>query len=135
MVILTNNENGDSKELVISRKLFEIELTEVHFWRFIFFELQELKSNLLSKKKFCQFRMSESLFPCFLLYSVYAFVPYLRLCANAYVPTYGYLFEKKSSANKKYTQREIDTHYCRQTPSTTPSWVKAYVAQSNPLHF
>ena len=39
MVILTNNENGDSKELVISRKLFEIELTEVHFWRFIFLEL------------------------------------------------------------------------------------------------
>ena len=56
-------------------------------------------------------------------------------CVRTYLPNYGYLSEKTSSANKKYTYRKIDTHYCGQTASTTPSGVKAYVAQSNPLHF
>ena len=53
---------------------------------------------------------------------------------RTYLPTYGSLFEKTSSASEKYAYKKIDTHYCRQTASTTPSGVKAYVAQSKPLH-
>ena len=53
--------------------------------------------------------VSECLILCSPLYPVYVFVPYLRLCTIAYVPTYGDLFEKNSFANKKYSYREIDT--------------------------
>ena len=55
----------------------------------------------------------------------------LRWASAAYVPTYGYLFEKHSLDRK-------DTDYCRQTASTKPPpyfGVKAYVAQSSPLNF
>ena len=81
--------------------------------------------------------VSDCLILCFPSYFVSAFMPYLRLCAIAYVPIQGYLFEKNSLANKKYTYREIGTIYCWQTASTTQffSGVKAYVAQSNPSHF
>ena len=93
------------------------------------------RARLTYKKKFCQFRLSESLFFVFLYILCTASC---RTCdcvrMRTYLPNYGYLFEKTSSANKKYTYRKIDTHYCGQTASTTPSGVKAYVAQSNPLH-
>ena len=91
--------------------------------------------QFLDKKKFWQFPLSDSLFLCFPLFSVHSFVPYLRLCANAYVPNYGYLFEENTSENKKYIYWEIDTHYYKQTACTTPFGVKAYASQSNPLHF
>ena len=93
------------------------------------------RARLTYKKKFCQFRLSESIFFVFLYILCTASC---RTCdcvrMRTYLPNYGYLFEKTSSANKKYTYRKIDTHYCGQTAFTTPSGVKAYVAQSNPLH-
>ena len=133
-VVLTKWENGDSNESVISLKLFEIELNDVHFWRLICLELSGLKSKFVDKKKFRHFHLSESLFFIFLYI---LFTASCRTCdcvwMRTYLPTYGSLFEKSSSANKKYTYKKIDTYYCRQTASATPSAVKAYVAQS-PLH-
>ena len=38
-VILTTWERGEFKELIIFRKLLEIELNKVHFWRLSFFEV------------------------------------------------------------------------------------------------
>ena len=58
---------------------------------------------------------------------------YVRL--RTYLPTG--IFLRKTRLNKKCTYKEIDTDYHKQTASTIPTFsgVKAYVTQSNMLHF
>ena len=51
---MTTWETGEFKEFVISRKLLEIELNKVHFWRLCFFELFEAEIQFFDQQFFLQ---------------------------------------------------------------------------------
>ena len=56
-MILTTWETGEFKELLISRKLLEIELNKVHFWRLCFFEVLGAEIQFFDQQiSFCKFR-------------------------------------------------------------------------------
>ena len=72
------------------------------------------------------------------VFSLFSFIFFVQHCAvlsivceclRIYLPTD--LFLRKP---RKYTYEKLDMNYCRQTASSIPSGVKAYIAQSNPLH-
>ena len=54
---MTTWETGEFKELLISRKLLEIELNKVHFWRLCFFEVFGAEIQIFDQQiSFCKFR-------------------------------------------------------------------------------
>ena len=54
---MTTWETGEFKELLISRKLLEIELNKVHFWRLCFFEVLGAEIQFFDQQIiFCKFR-------------------------------------------------------------------------------
>ena len=53
-MILTSWETGEFKELLISRKVLEIELNRFHFWRLCFFEVFEAEIHFFDQYFFAQ---------------------------------------------------------------------------------
>ena len=49
-MILTTWERGEFKELLIFRKLLDIELNKVHFWRLSFFEVLGAEIQFLDQQ-------------------------------------------------------------------------------------